>query len=80
MIEPGTGIDAIDDDLHGTPLAWAAQEGHTEAVRLLLEHGANPLLPLDRAYTAPTERAKAAGHAEVLAVFAKTGRTAERGL
>lgn len=45
ILEHGADIDAIDDQYHGTPLAWAARERHEDMVRHLLEHGADPELP-----------------------------------
>jgi ankyrin repeat protein len=66
VIEHGADIDALDDEYHGTPLAWAAAEGHEDTVRLLLEHGANPNLPLDLPQATPVARAMAQGHEEVV--------------
>jgi ankyrin repeat protein len=37
------------DSARGSPLSYAAREGHLHVVRLLLEHGADPNLPEDAA-------------------------------
>jgi hypothetical protein len=41
LIEAGESIDATDMGSLRSPLLWAAEEGHTDLVRFLLEHGAN---------------------------------------
>ena len=40
-IAEGADVNAPDDDLNVTPLAWSVTHGHTEAVRLLIENGAD---------------------------------------
>ena len=65
-LEHGADIDAIDDEFHGTPLAWAAAEGHEETVRLLLEHGANRELPENPTQARPAARARAEGHSKIV--------------
>ena len=69
MIEHGADIDAVDDEFHATPLAWAAREGHLETARLLLEHGADANLPLDIPQATPLARARAGRHGEVVALL-----------
>ena len=66
VLEHGADIDAIDDEFHGTPLAWAAAEGHEETVRLLLEHGANRELPEDPTQARPVARARTEGHSKIV--------------
>ena len=41
MLEHGADIDVLDDQHHGTPLVWAAREGHEDMVRFLLSAGAD---------------------------------------
>ena len=48
-----------------TPLMWAAGQGHTETVRLLLAKGANKTLKDDRGLSA-MDMAKAAGHTQIV--------------
>lgn len=42
----GPAVNSL-DATNRTPLYWAVLGGYTEIVRLLLEHGADPNLPLD---------------------------------
>lgn len=65
VIERGADVDAIDDKMRGTPLAWAAAKGHEATVRVLLRHGADPGLPSDIVNAQPLQRARAAGHTRV---------------
>lgn len=44
---PGTDIDAVDNQ-GKTALIWAAQRGNAEAVKTLLEYGADPNVPSQR--------------------------------
>ena len=62
VIEHGADIDALDDEFRGTPLAWAAAEGHVDTVRMLLGYGANPTLPVNLPQATPLARARRAGH------------------
>ena len=69
MLEHGADIDAIDDQYHGTPLAWAACKGHEDMVRFLLSEGADPALPRDLPPATPRVCARAAGHAGIAAIL-----------
>jgi cytohesin len=51
-----------------TPLHWAANNGHREAVELLLAHGAD-LQARDKNGDTPLTRAEAAGHPELVALL-----------
>ncbi|KAF7201380.1 ankyrin repeat domain-containing protein 66 [Nothobranchius furzeri] len=48
-----------------TPLHWAAAKGHTEVVRILVEHGARPCLKTEHGWT-PVHFAAEAGQLAVL--------------
>ena len=69
VIEGGADIDAVDDQFHGTPLAWAARANQKGTVRLLLDHGANPDLPLKPLQARPLACARAAGYEEIAALL-----------
>ena len=69
MLEHGADINAIDDQYHGTPLAWAARKGQEAMVRFLLVEGADPGLPRDLSPAIPLAQARAAGHERIAAVL-----------
>ncbi|TKS86991.1 Tudor domain-containing protein 6 [Collichthys lucidus] len=50
---------------HKTPLHWAAAKGHTETVRILIEHGARPCLRTEHGWT-PAHFAAESGRLAVL--------------
>ncbi|NNF27577.1 MAG: hypothetical protein HKN73_10190 [Gemmatimonadetes bacterium] len=77
VIEHGADLDATDDEHHGTPMAWAAAEGHGEVVQLLLEHGADPGLPTSPGPARPLERARRAGHQAVVELLEEASRPGE---
>ncbi len=74
MLEHGADMDALDDQYHGTPLAWAARKGHDDMVRCLLDMGADPALPRDLPPATPLARAGAAGHERIVAVLEEASR------
>ena len=69
MLDHGADIDTLDDQYHGTPLAWAARKGHEEMVRYLLTAEADPGLPVDLRPATPLARARAAGHERIAAML-----------
>ena len=69
MLEHGADIDAIDDQYHGTPLAWAAREAHEDMVGFLLEQGADPELPSELPPAMPLARARLAGNSRIAAIL-----------
>ncbi len=74
MLEHGADIDALDDQYHGTPLAWAARKGHEDMARFLLSEGADPALPRDLPSATPRARARAADHERIVAILGEASR------
>ena len=74
MLKHGADIDALDDQYHGTPLAWAARKGHEDMVRFLLSDGANSALPRDLPPATPRARARAAGHEGIVSILDEASR------
>ena len=74
MLEHGADIDALDDQYHGTPLAWAARKGHEDMVRFLLTVGADPALPRDLLPATPRARARAADHEQIVVILKEESR------
>ena len=66
LVEAGIDIDAIDHQSGTTALGLAAWSGRLPVVNLLLEAGANPLLPADEKWARPLSFAKEQGHEEVV--------------
>lgn len=66
LIELGANINAYRPGSHaGTPLHHAAKRGLEQSVKLLLSHGANPLVRNDDCQT-PVDVARAKGHANIV--------------
>ncbi|MDE0072674.1 MAG: ankyrin repeat domain-containing protein [Gammaproteobacteria bacterium] len=74
MLEHGGNINALDDQYHGTPLAWAARKGHRDMVRFLLAVGADPALPRDLPPATPGARAHGAGDEQIVSMLAEACR------
>ena len=70
LIERGADIDVVDDQFHGTPLAWAVRSQQKGTVQLLLDHGADPDLPVEPLQARPLACARALGHEEIAALLA----------
>jgi hypothetical protein len=69
-------LPAADADLRHRALAWAAQYGHTEIVRLLLDAGEDPnRYNPERAHShsTPLHQAALAGHADVVRLLVERG-------
>jgi ankyrin repeat protein len=65
-LDRGADIDARDEDLSSTPLAWAAKHGQEGMVAFLLRRGARPRLPDDPPWATPMAWAGRRGHAGVM--------------
>ncbi|OWM70458.1 putative E3 ubiquitin-protein ligase XBAT35 isoform X2 [Punica granatum] len=66
LVELGANVNAYRPGRNGgTPLHHAAKRGHESTVRLLLSHGANPLVMNDDCQT-PLDVARAKGYANVV--------------
>lgn len=72
LLKAGASLEASDT----SPLILAAEGGHSDIVRMLLDHGANPGLCLSDGETA-IHRAAANGHAEGLKILLDTGADAK---
>ncbi len=79
MLEHGADLDSLDDEFHGTPLAWAARKGHKKTARYLLAEGADPALPVDLPPATPLARARAAGHERIAAILERAAGCSRSG-
>ena len=71
-IAEGADVNAPDDDLNMTPLAWSVTHGQTEATRLLIEKGADVNMKDDDGST-PLHGAAVFGRADVAKVLVENG-------
>ena len=67
LLDHGADINARDDDLQSTPLAWHARYGHGKVVDYLLSRGAATALPGDQPWATPLAWARKSGHAGIAA-------------
>ena len=72
----GADIDARDEELRSTPLAWAAKHGQLDMVERLLSRGARPNLPDDPPWATPLAWAIRRGHNEIADLLRRRGVTA----
>lgn len=72
FIEKGAIVDAVGGELNGTPLHWAARQGHLGAVVLLMGAGADPNLR-DAEGCACIHLAAQFGHTAVVGYFIARG-------
>jgi ankyrin repeat protein len=72
LLEFGGDLEAADDDKASTPLAWAAREGRTEAVRFLLNRGAATSPANGPDWAQPSAWARRRGRTETLAALEGT--------
>jgi ankyrin repeat protein len=71
----GADLEARDEDIRSTPLAWAAKFGKTRMVEFLLRRGARPSVPDDPPWATPLAWATRRGHEEIADLL----RSAEKG-
>jgi len=79
FLDQGADLQARDEDICSTPLAWAAKFGKTAMVELLLNRGALPGLPDDPQWATPLAWATRRGHRDVVELlerYEKDGVTA----
>jgi len=77
LLDAGARIDEADRSNGRNGLWWAAKEGHTSVVRLLLENRADPLHQLheraERAGTSPVHMASQHGHSRCVEALLESG-------
>ena len=73
LLDHGADIDARDDDLKSTPLAWHARYGHEKVVAYLLSRGAATALSDDQPWATPLAWARKSGHASIAALLNGNG-------
>lgn len=71
FLDHGADLNARDEDICSTPLAWAAKFGQTRMVEFLLQRGAKPNLPDDPWWATPLAWATRRGHVETTALLTK---------
>ena len=72
FVEGGVEIDAIESQMHSTPLGWAARYGQKELCNFLLERGADPNGG-DTEWARPVAWAERYGHEEIVALLKGKG-------
>ena len=73
LIQAAADVNLAEDIDHSTPLHLAAEFGHVEVLRLLLQAGAQPE-ELDTYGHSPAEKATEYGHAEVARMLKEAAR------
>lgn len=69
VVDAGGRLDLRDDLLRSTPLGWACRWGLTDLVKLLTDHGADPVEPGAEPWATPRAWAKKGNHSDVLALL-----------
>ena len=72
LLDHGAGIDLVDDEYRSTPLGVAARRGQREAVKLLLERGADPTAA-GASWSTPVAWARKQGHIEIVELLERAG-------
>ena len=66
LLEVGARSDIRDNLLKSTPLGWACRWGRVELVKLLLEHGVDPVEPDAEPWATPAAWAQRKGHDQIV--------------
>lgn len=74
LIDGGAEVDALESQLHSTPLGWAARYGQIALCRFLLTRGANPNEGYEP-WARPLAWAERYGHQEVADLLREAGAT-----
>ena len=74
LVDGGADVDALESQLHSTPLGWAARYGQLELCRFLLTRGADAN-GADADWARPLAWARRYGHEEVAALLQDAGAT-----
>ena len=77
LVDGGAEVDALESQLHSTPLGWAARYGQLELCRFLLSRGADAnLADADADWARPVAWAERYGHDEIVTLLGEAGATA----
>ena len=76
LLDHGANLNARDDEILSTPLAWAARWNRIELVKLFLEYGAAVNLPDDEPWATPLAWAEKCGNTEVAEILREHGAKA----
>ena len=75
LLNHGADINALEDKLKSTPLAWAARFGQKKLAEFLLDRGADPNLA-GAPWATPLAWAEKKGHTEIAEILREHGATA----
>ena len=73
LLDAGARTDLRDGLLNSTPLGWACRWGRLELVRLLLQHGADPVEADAQSWATPKAWAEKMGHRAVVSLLQAHG-------
>ena len=79
LIESGANLDLLDEVYGHGALMVAARKGHVGIVKLLLDHGADAMAT-DHSGKTASDRAQAAGNAEIVQMLRRSTRNPESNL
>ena len=72
LIDAGADVNALENQLMSTPLAWAARQGNGTLVRYLLSRGADPDLA-GSAWATPMAWAERKNHEDIAPLLVDKG-------